>query len=131
MFSNQSSVYSTKLQSRCLVAHESDHGRHRFLVGSAVLREDNEIQLLDFNEDSNIINCTQVFQHPGEVWTLSCSPRDPRILITGASSRGPDCKAVLWRVPEGAGAMSDDIPEAPAPTAMQELGSVSCARPAR
>ena len=45
MFSNTSCVYGGKANSRCLVAVEGDPDRHRFMVGSSTLKEENEVRL--------------------------------------------------------------------------------------
>ena len=52
-----SASYVLKRQARALTALEGDTDRNRFLVASLELRDANELQVLDFNEDTNEVVC--------------------------------------------------------------------------
>ena len=79
----------TLQQSRCIVAQEADVERHRFFVASSCLREDNEIQLIEFSEEMmDSISCVRIYQHPKEVFDIVPSPRDPGLLVTSSSDGG-------------------------------------------
>ena len=62
------------------------------------IREENEIHVLDFNEDSNEISCVQVYNHPEEIWSLDPSPRDATLFFTCYNS-GSTHGSSLWRAP--------------------------------
>lgn len=119
MFSSSSCAYGGKLQSRCLVAQEANSEQHRFLIGSTSLREENEVQLIDYNQESGMATCLHVFPHAHEIWHMSPSPRDASLLITSFhGAQGPG--AVLWKMnsttepdPLTNDAQSDDVTSAP------------------
>ncbi|CAM9246629.1 unnamed protein product [Phaeothamnion confervicola] len=125
MFVNTSAVYGLKLPCRCIAAmgtgaesaKNDDVGGageggepHLFLVGTTALREgaSNELHRLAFQEDTNEIICEQAFSHPGEIWALAPSRRDPSLLFTCANVAGGggtgegvgSCLTRLWRMPE-------------------------------
>lgn len=114
MYSTASSVYSLKLPARSLASVSGDTERHRFLAGTCSLREANELQLLNFQEETNEISCIATFYHPEEIWGISASPSDRRLALTchnnnGAGRGGTAPKAdkafgvSLWRLPQDAG----------------------------
>ena len=66
--------YSLKQQARCLAALEGDTDHNTFLLASLVLRGENEIHVVDFNEDTNEVLCQLTFAHPHEVWNCVTCP---------------------------------------------------------
>lgn len=49
-----------------------------------------QVLVLDFNEETNELTCDHSFSQPGEVWSVSPSPRDPSLLFTSHASPGKD-----------------------------------------
>ncbi|KAJ8600235.1 hypothetical protein CTAYLR_001971 [Chrysophaeum taylorii] len=95
MFSTSSTVYTAKYQARALAAVVGDPSRHRFMVGTCSVREENVIEVIDFDEESNALSCVGSIQHPAEVVCVSPSPYDATLLVTcGATAEG--CETRLW-----------------------------------
>ena len=88
MFSCASTSHVLSRQSRAIVA-VVDPERHRFLAGTCCLREENEIHLLEFDEESNTLSAVTVYRHPKEIWSISPSPRDTRELFTTYTTGAP------------------------------------------
>ena len=78
-----------------IAAVVGDSERHCFFAGTCCLREDNELHLLEFDEESNTLGCVAVYRHPKEIWSISPSPRDSQTLFT-CYNTGPKFQASLW-----------------------------------
>jgi len=105
MYLNASAIYGLRHQARALAAQSSpqistgDANHHRFIVGSMNIREENEIHLIEYNEDSNDLLCMAVYAFPHEVWHLSPSPSDAW-LVFASHNDGEDFKSTLLCLPE-------------------------------
>ena len=90
-----SASYLLKRQARALAALEGDTDRNRFLVASLELRDANELQVLDFNEDTNEVVCMRAFTHPHETWHMASCPAPEHVeLVTTVYSTGTEQRAV-------------------------------------
>ena len=99
MFSSGSCTHHVKRASRCLSASKATPEAHRFWVGTCALREENELQLVEYNEDSRALEVVQVVQHPeGEVWDMAPHPKDPQLMLT-CYNTGSERGGALWRLP--------------------------------
>ena len=93
MFSTSSTTYSAKSQARCL-ASVPGADRHRFMVGTGGCGEGNEVQVLDFEEESNRLSCVGRVSHSGEVWALAPCPSDGCVAAScGTASDGRTLEA--------------------------------------
>lgn len=121
MFST-AATYTCKHKSRVLAAQEGDCERHRFWVGSASLRDENEILLLEFNEElQESLLCAQVYSHPaGEVGSLAPSPRDPNLFFSSSSTG-----ATLWNAAGASDAADLESSALPTPLALEPVASVA------
>lgn len=99
MFSTASSIYGSNLKTRSVAAQLAVKDRHRFLVGTCSVRDQNEIHLLDFDEDDNEIRCLAIWSHPAEVLSLCSSPGQQDIICTAFNSGGKS-GASIWRLPK-------------------------------
>jgi len=97
MFDAQSVDYGMKLNARCVEAILGDQERHRFLVGTASPRKDNELHLLEFMEDTNEIQCVNTFKHDEEVLDICPSPNDPALFFTCGQVSRTDTITRLWK----------------------------------
>ena len=88
MFSTTSTSHVLTRQSRAIVA-VADTERHRFLAGTCCLREENEIHLIDFDEESNSLAACTVYRHPNEIWSISPNPRDASSFFTSHNTGEP------------------------------------------
>jgi EARP and GARP complex-interacting protein 1 len=108
----QASTYSVKFRTRCLAAYNDGKGEgqtaehHLFMVGTTALREENEIHVVEYVEDSGSIQCCQVFHHPSEVWDVQPCPGDNKLLFT-AYNTGSTMKGTLWNLPDPQTYLSD------------------------
>ena len=94
MFSTSSTTYAAAKFPccRCLSAVSADTTQHRFVLGTGGAREQNEVQVLDFDEESNRLGCVGRVAHAGEVFALAPSPADAATFAS--CGRGPD--ASVW-----------------------------------
>lgn len=102
-------IYGTEFQARALCAQTSsliDQMPIRFLVGTLSLKNENKIHLLEFHDDlsSNKVGLYKlVFKHEvGEIWDISCSPKQPNLFTTCYSSNSQqdvNKKCSIWKFP--------------------------------
>lgn len=95
-------IYGLEFQARTLCPQLGETDAIRFLVGTQSLRSTNQVHLLDFEDESNLIT-KHVFSHePGEVWHIASNPLDKNILAT-SYNKIIDGKtkrfATMWRIP--------------------------------
>lgn len=95
-------IYGLEFQARALCPQFGESESIRFLVGTQSLRSDNQVHLLDFEDESNIIT-KHVYSHaPGEIWHIASSPSDKNILATCyhkiSDDKTKSC-ASIWRLP--------------------------------
>lgn len=100
-------TYELRQETRALAAVLGEQERHLFMVGSLLLREENEvlravgrcharrqpgglqIHVVEYEETSGSVNCVQILNHPNEVWGIACCPANPRILCTTFNTGAP------------------------------------------
>lgn len=73
--------------------------RSRFFLGTCSLHEENEVNLVDYSEDSNSIQSLQAFSHPDQVMSLDTSSHDSGLLVTSWLNKSGDHGVTLWRMP--------------------------------
>ena len=71
---NGTASYQMPKQARHLTALEGDTDHNKFVLCSQELRDDNEVHVIDFNEDTNEVFCQRVYTHPNEVWACASCP---------------------------------------------------------
>lgn len=74
------------------------------MVGTCDLQQKNEIHLVEFSEESAEVSCKQSFPHEDEVWFISPSPADPRLIVTSGLSHAAGKSSPvlrLYRTSEG------------------------------
>ncbi|XP_034015663.1 EARP-interacting protein homolog [Thalassophryne amazonica] len=95
-------IYGLEFQARALTAQTAETDAVRFLVGTQSLRFDNQIHIIDFDDENNIINKNVLLHQAGEIWHIGASPADKAVLTTcynkTSDSRVVSCAAV-WRMP--------------------------------
>ncbi|XP_034715056.1 EARP-interacting protein homolog [Etheostoma cragini] len=95
-------IYGLEFQARALTAQAAETDAIRFLVGTQSLKFDNQIHIIDFDDENNIINKNVLLHQAGEIWHIGASPADKAVLTTcynkTSDSRVVSCAAV-WRMP--------------------------------
>ncbi|ROL44804.1 Protein TSSC1 [Anabarilius grahami] len=95
-------IYGLEFQARALTAQTAETDAIRFLVGTQSLKFDNQIHIIDFDDENNMINKSVLLHDAGEIWHISGSPADKAVLTTcynkTSESRVLTCAAV-WRMP--------------------------------
>lgn len=73
--------------------------------------------LLEYNEDSNAVQEARAYQHPGEIWHISPSPRDAALAFTSyTTDKGEGShECALWRLPLPPAASSSSSSSASSP----------------
>ncbi|XP_015417279.1 PREDICTED: protein TSSC1 [Myotis davidii] len=69
-------------QARALTPQTAETDAIRFLVGTQSLKYDNQIHIIDFDDENNIINKNVLLHQVGEIWHISASPADKGVLAT-------------------------------------------------
>mmetsp|Transcript_18287 Transcript_18287/g.45960 ORF Transcript_18287/g.45960 Transcript_18287/m.45960 type:complete len:359 (+) Transcript_18287:143-1219(+) len=65
-------TYGVKFQARALAAlPDGGSGASRWLVGTAALREENEVHLLEYDSELESVKCAAVLGHSAEVWAIA------------------------------------------------------------
>lgn len=108
MYSTSSTTYTAKHQARCLCAVAGE--KHRFMVGTCSVREENEIHVLNYDEGSNVLTCIGSLQHPLEVVCINASPYDAGKLGTCGGLRTGSYEAALWSWKDAMDEWIDDDP---------------------
>ncbi|NP_001390094.1 EARP and GARP complex-interacting protein 1 isoform c [Mus musculus] len=113
-------IYGLEFQARALTPQTAETDAIRFLVGTQSLKYDNQIHIIDFDDENNIINKNVLLHQAGEIWHISASPADKGVLATcynkTTDSRVQACAAV-WRMPKELESGSHESPDDPASTA--------------
>ncbi|XP_028406159.1 EARP-interacting protein homolog [Dendronephthya gigantea] len=96
-------IYGLEFNTRALTSQCGETDLIRFLVGTQSLRHDNQVHLIDFDDETCLINKHVVFHHPvGEIWNIGSSPSDKDIISTCYNQvvdNKAEMKASLWRLP--------------------------------
>lgn len=124
-FETGTASYDLKKQARCIAALEGDTDRNTFVAATLVLRGQNELHVVEFNEDTNEVWCPLVYALPHEVWGVACCPAPEHVqLVLATSSDGAEQRTSLYRMDRLA--EREAAPEAghrgaPAPAPLAEL----------
>lgn len=115
-------IHGLEFQARALTAQVAETDAIRFLVGTQSLKTDNQVQCIDFDDDSSAISKTAYLHRAGEIWHVSASPCHRDVLATcyNKVSEGKcEMRSTLWRMPSEEGAMAgsgDDATTAMTPS---------------
>uniref|UniRef100_A0A8C4SEL5 EARP complex and GARP complex interacting protein 1 n=1 Tax=Erpetoichthys calabaricus TaxID=27687 RepID=A0A8C4SEL5_ERPCA len=114
-----------KKNARALTAQIAETDAIRFLVGTQSLKYDNQIHIIDFDDENNIINKNVLLHEAGEIWHISASPVDKSVFTTcynknylltlvsfflASDSKVVTCAAV-WRMPKELESGSHESPD--------------------
>ncbi|KAK3563203.1 hypothetical protein QTP86_018255 [Hemibagrus guttatus] len=75
-------IYGLEFQCRALTSQTAETDAIRFLVGTQSFKFDNQIHIIDFDDENNIINKSVLLHHAGEIWHIGASPADKGVLTT-------------------------------------------------
>ncbi|KAI2522294.1 EARP complex and GARP complex interacting protein 1 [Homo sapiens] len=113
-------IYGLEFQARALTPQTAETDAIRFLVGTQSLKYDNQIHIIDFDDENNIINKNVLLHQAGEIWHISASPADRGVLTT-CYNRTSDSKvltcAAVWRMPKELESGSHESPDDSSSTA--------------
>ncbi|XP_076039917.1 EARP-interacting protein homolog [Oratosquilla oratoria] len=89
-------------QARALCAMTAETEKINFLVGTQSLRITNQVQLIEFDDDTCLVS-KQAFLHPvGEVWKIAAAPQSPHLIATvynDTQDYRSDYGAAIWKLP--------------------------------
>ena len=92
-------AYAAAGQARQLIPQSASKDRHRWVLGTAVLGE-NEINVLEYDEDEGTLECYSTYHHPhGQIWAMETSPRDSSLIITSHQDNKKGHGLSLFRMP--------------------------------
>jgi len=87
------------LQAKVLCPQKTSKERSRFFIGTCSLHEENEINLVDYSEDSNSLQSLQAFSHPDQIVSLDTSSHDSGLIVTSWLNKTGEHGVTLWRIP--------------------------------
>uniref|UniRef100_A0AC11E054 EARP complex and GARP complex interacting protein 1 n=1 Tax=Ovis aries TaxID=9940 RepID=A0AC11E054_SHEEP len=90
-------IYGLEFQARALTPQTAETDAIRFLVGTQSLKYDNQVHVIDFDDENNIINKTVLLHQAGEIWHISASPADRGVLATCYSQASPGSPQEMGR----------------------------------
>lgn len=90
-------THGLKYQARSLVAAPGSKQQSRWLAGTNALREENVVQLIEFDPETDSIKVLASYLHGQEVWHLAPHPTDTKALIS-IGNQGGARTAILWNI---------------------------------
>ena len=69
-----------------------------FLIGTCSLHEENDINIIDYQEDSNSIISISTYQHPEQIFSLEASSHDPDLFLSSWLNKSNEYGVTLWRM---------------------------------
>lgn len=88
-------THGLKYQARSLAASPGSTQQSRWFVGTNALREENVVQLLEFNPETEGIKVLASYLHGQEVWHLAPHPTQEQTLAT-IGNQGGMHTATVW-----------------------------------
>jgi len=92
-------IYGISDKARCIAAQAGERQKNCFMVGTLTLRDRNQIHHIEVSEDVTEVIRVGLYDHPLEIWYLTCCPWDKNLLFT-VYNTVPAFKASLWRMDE-------------------------------
>uniref|UniRef100_A0A2P2I928 Protein TSSC1-like n=1 Tax=Hirondellea gigas TaxID=1518452 RepID=A0A2P2I928_9CRUS len=93
-------------QTRALVAQAAETEKINFLVGTQSLSATNQVQVIEYDDDSGLVS-KRSYDHPaGEIWRMDSAPQSPDLMATvyNTSTRQvSEAECAVWRLPSDAG----------------------------
>ncbi len=77
-------VYSTLYSARSICSQAQSKEKHRFVVGTCGVNEQNQINVLEYKEDLNAIELAAAYQHPHMVSVVESCHFDSSVIATAA-----------------------------------------------
>lgn len=90
-------THGMRYQARALAPVPAETSRSCWLAGTTALREENEVEVLQFDAEADTLRCTASFRHPSEIWNIVSCPDDSKRLVTVFNDGGA-FGATLWKV---------------------------------
>jgi hypothetical protein len=79
------------LKTRALCAQTAETEIKRFLIGTQSLRSVNEIQLIEYDDETNTLSKLLYEHNKGEIWHVNSSPSNKFTFLTCYNSNGNFC----------------------------------------
>jgi len=89
-------THGLRYQARALAQVPAARDNSAWLAGTTALREENEVEVLEFDAESDTLRRSASYRHPPEIWHIASCPEDPLRLIT-VFNDGGRYGATLWR----------------------------------
>ncbi|CAG9813572.1 unnamed protein product [Phaedon cochleariae] len=105
MDNENSVIYGLEFQARALAPQLAEIEKIKFLIGTQSLKQaNNQIHVIEFHEETSIVETSVFYHSEGEIWKINTSPTDPLKLatcynsVTGESSCS--MKTAILTLPE-------------------------------
>lgn len=85
---------------RYIASRESSPDKIQFAVGTSIIGKPNQIQIIEYDDIHESIQCIQALDHEDEVWWISCHPTDVDLMFTISSHASATVSATrLYKIP--------------------------------
>ena len=64
------------------------------------MHDSNELDILQYSEDSNHLEVACSFSHPDQIWALEASPKDASLVVTSRQSQNSSKSLTMWKMPK-------------------------------
>jgi WD40 repeat protein len=81
-----------------LSVQRASKDRHRFLVGTCSLHDSNELDVLEYFEDTNHFEIVAQYSHPDQIWGMESSPQDPSLVVSSRQTLDGRKSLTLWKM---------------------------------
>ena len=81
-----------------MCAQRASTEKHRFIVGTCSLHDNNELSVLNYIEESNHFEINSVYGHPDQVMAIESSPKSSDLVVTSRQSQKGFKSITLWKM---------------------------------
>ncbi|OHT14838.1 WD-repeat protein [Tritrichomonas foetus] len=86
---------------RHITSRESSSDKIQFVVGTSVIGKPNQIQIIEYDDIQETIQCIQALDHPDEIWWVACHPTEIDLMMTiSAKDSARVSSTRLYRIPQ-------------------------------
>lgn len=68
------------------------------MIGTCSLHDSNELNVLEFFEDTNHFEVSAQYSHPDQIWAVESCPYDPSLVITSRQNAKGLKSLTLWKM---------------------------------
>ncbi len=86
------------VKARALCPQHAAKDKHRFLIGTCSLHDSNELNVLEYFEDTNHFEISAQYPHPDQIWSVESCPYDSSLVLTSRQNSKGLKSLTLWKM---------------------------------